>query len=282
MYCESFKSSTVDLWPAVSWHSRHLWLATPLSPLTPDLCTLCQIVTSEPEWWVRDEENEPQVSSAIWLVDWSPAEHTSLCTVFWCSRLLPWILSHDFVQCLSIFFLFCALFWLLFVERETKFYCLERSVHSMSFVSTDNSCGRFFCSIIVFFRTSWGWRTRQPLIYILLSPLSLPPSLPPSPSLSLSVSSGQRDQALDWKTAPPVFILSFLVLGSQKDAHCKQVILYIHVYVCTHSCQPFRNPSYCEYVCVWQFWKGTNPPLPGYAVKVWLQYKVSAADEIST
>ena len=108
MYCESFKSSTVDLWPAVSWHSRHLWLATPLSPLTPDLCTLCQIVTSEPEWWVRDEENEPQVSSAIWLVDWSPAEHTSLCTVFWCSRLLPWILSHDFVQCLSIFFLLCS------------------------------------------------------------------------------------------------------------------------------------------------------------------------------
>ncbi|CAI8035339.1 Dual specificity protein phosphatase 10 [Geodia barretti] len=35
---------------------------------------------------------------------------------------------------------------------------------------------------------------------------------------------GQRDQALDWKTAPPVFILSFLVLGSQKDAHCKQVL----------------------------------------------------------
>ena len=180
-----------------------------------------------------------------------------------------------------------------FCWERTNFYCLERSVHGMSFVSTDNSCGRFFCSIIVLFRTSWGWRTRQPLIYILLSPfsslplsispsLSLSPSLSPSPSLSLSVSSGQRDQALDWKTAPPVFILSFLVLGSQKDAHCKQVILYIHVYVFTHSCQPFRNPSYCEYVCVWQFWKGTNPPLPGYAVKVWLQYKVSAADEIST
>ena len=188
MYCESFKSSTVDLWPAVSWHSRHLWLATPLSPLTPDLCTLCQIVTSEPEWWVRDEENELQVSSAIWLVDWSPAEHTSLCTVFWCSRLLPWILSHDFVQCLSMFsfvlffdgeFIPCGTFcW----ERN-QIYCLESSVHSMSFVSTDNSCGRFFCSIIVLFRTSWGWRTRQPLIYILLSPLSLSLSLSLSPQV---------------------------------------------------------------------------------------------------
>ena len=65
--------------------------------------------------------------------------------------------------------------------------------------------------------------------------LSLPPSLSPSlplpslplPPLSLSSlsppSSGQRDQALDWKTAPPVFILSYLILGSEKDAHCKEV-----------------------------------------------------------
>jgi dual specificity MAP kinase phosphatase len=35
---------------------------------------------------------------------------------------------------------------------------------------------------------------------------------------------GQRDQALDWKTAPPVFILSYLILGSEKDAHCKEVL----------------------------------------------------------
>lgn len=35
---------------------------------------------------------------------------------------------------------------------------------------------------------------------------------------------GQRDQALDWKTAPPVFILSYLVLGSEKDAHSKEVL----------------------------------------------------------
>ena len=32
-------------------------------------------------------------------------------------------------------------------------------------------------------------------------------------------------QALDWKPAPPVYILSYLVLGSKKDAHCKEVLL---------------------------------------------------------
>lgn len=41
-----------------------------------------------------------------------------------------------------------------------------------------------------------------------------PPALPPT---------GQRDQALDWQTAPPVFILSYLVLGSEKDARSKDV-----------------------------------------------------------
>ena len=29
---------------------------------------------------------------------------------------------------------------------------------------------------------------------------------------------GVRDQALDWMTAPPVHVLSYLVLGSEKDA----------------------------------------------------------------
>ncbi len=35
---------------------------------------------------------------------------------------------------------------------------------------------------------------------------------------------GQRDQALGWKTAPPVFILSYLVLGSEEAAHCREVL----------------------------------------------------------
>ena len=32
-----------------------------------------------------------------------------------------------------------------------------------------------------------------------------------------------RDQALDWHTAPPVNVLKFLVLGSEKDARSKLV-----------------------------------------------------------
>ena len=35
---------------------------------------------------------------------------------------------------------------------------------------------------------------------------------------------GKRDQALDWKTAPPVFILSYLMLGSYKNAKCLKVL----------------------------------------------------------
>ncbi len=38
-----------------------------------------------------------------------------------------------------------------------------------------------------------------------------------------SVHVGMRDQPLDWKTAPPVHVLSFLVLGSEKDAQSKDV-----------------------------------------------------------
>ena len=34
---------------------------------------------------------------------------------------------------------------------------------------------------------------------------------------------GYREQALDWQTAPPVHVLSFLVLGSEKDAKCWEV-----------------------------------------------------------
>ena len=34
---------------------------------------------------------------------------------------------------------------------------------------------------------------------------------------------GVRDQALDWMTAPPVHVLSYLVLGSEKDAKSSQV-----------------------------------------------------------
>lgn len=34
---------------------------------------------------------------------------------------------------------------------------------------------------------------------------------------------GVRDQALDWMTAPPVHVLSFLVLGSEKDAKSSEV-----------------------------------------------------------
>ena len=32
-----------------------------------------------------------------------------------------------------------------------------------------------------------------------------------------------RDQALDWQTAPPVHVLSFLVLGSERDAKSDEV-----------------------------------------------------------
>ena len=32
-----------------------------------------------------------------------------------------------------------------------------------------------------------------------------------------------REQALDWQVAPPVHVLSFLVLGSQKDAKSREV-----------------------------------------------------------
>ena len=34
---------------------------------------------------------------------------------------------------------------------------------------------------------------------------------------------GAREQPLDWNTAPPVHVLSFLVLGSEKDAKAKEV-----------------------------------------------------------
>lgn len=34
---------------------------------------------------------------------------------------------------------------------------------------------------------------------------------------------GVRDQPLDWQTAPPVHVLSFLVLGGKKDAMSKEV-----------------------------------------------------------
>ena len=34
---------------------------------------------------------------------------------------------------------------------------------------------------------------------------------------------GMRDQALDWQTAPPVHVLSFLVLGSERDAKSEEV-----------------------------------------------------------
>ena len=38
---------------------------------------------------------------------------------------------------------------------------------------------------------------------------------------------GVRDQALDWMTAPPVHVLSYLVLGSEKDAKSSQVRMTI-------------------------------------------------------
>jgi hypothetical protein len=34
---------------------------------------------------------------------------------------------------------------------------------------------------------------------------------------------GVRDQPLDWQTAPPVHVLSYLVLGGKKDAMSKEV-----------------------------------------------------------
>ncbi len=43
---------------------------------------------------------------------------------------------------------------------------------------------------------------------------------------------GMRDQALDWQTAPPVHVLSFLVLGSERDAKSDEVsniILYNYI-----------------------------------------------------
>ena len=56
---------------------------------------------------------------------------------------------------------------------------------------------------------------------------------------------GVRDQPLDWQTAPPVHVLSYLVLGGKKDAMSKEVrlfasivsftYLYFGLYVCTFS-----------------------------------------------
>ena len=43
------------------------------------------------------------------------------------------------------------------------------------------------------------------------------------------VFAGMRDQPLDWETAPPVHVLSFLVLGSEKDARSEDVSLCLHV-----------------------------------------------------
>lgn len=34
---------------------------------------------------------------------------------------------------------------------------------------------------------------------------------------------GVRDQPLDWQTAPPVHVLSYLVLGGKKDAMSREV-----------------------------------------------------------
>ena len=39
----------------------------------------------------------------------------------------------------------------------------------------------------------------------------------------LWITIGVRDQALDWMTAPPVHVLSYLVLGSEKDAKSREV-----------------------------------------------------------
>ena len=36
---------------------------------------------------------------------------------------------------------------------------------------------------------------------------------------------GVREQALDWETAPPVHVLTYLVLGSEKDARNNMVRL---------------------------------------------------------
>ncbi|XP_011410132.1 PREDICTED: dual specificity protein phosphatase 6-like [Amphimedon queenslandica] len=51
-------------------------------------------------------------------------------------------------------------------------------------------------------------------------------SLPPPPRASTP---GMRDQALDWHTAPPVNVLSFLVLGSEKDARSKLVFDWFNI-----------------------------------------------------
>ena len=46
-----------------------------------------------------------------------------------------------------------------------------------------------------------------------------------------------RDQGLDWQTAPPVHVLNFLVLGSEKDAKSIEVIFFYYFVhdMCTHT-----------------------------------------------
>lgn len=51
---------------------------------------------------------------------------------------------------------------------------------------------------------------------------SLPPPLRAS-------TPGMRDQALDWQTAPPVHVLSFLILGSEKDAKSEEVFDWFNI-----------------------------------------------------
>ena len=40
---------------------------------------------------------------------------------------------------------------------------------------------------------------------------------------------GVRDQPLDWQTAPPVHVLTYLVLGGKKDAMSKEVCVCVCV-----------------------------------------------------
>ncbi|XP_064389953.1 dual specificity protein phosphatase 6-like isoform X2 [Halichondria panicea] len=62
---------------------------------------------------------------------------------------------------------------------------------------------------------------------------------------------GMRDQPLDWKTAPPVHVLSFLVLGSEKDAQSKDVMKEFSVrYVLnvTPNCPNYFKEDSVEYL----------------------------------
>ena len=57
-----------------------------------------------------------------------------------------------------------------------------------------------------------------------------------------------RDQPLDWKKAPPVHVLNYLVLGGEKDAKSKEVCSFTSV--CMSICISVCACVYAKCACM--------------------------------